>query len=74
MRGTTLLMLAPGAYLVNNAIMYVETEKFLVIPDVHGASDKLRAVLDHYENENPQFVSLGDVLDGGQSHGIACRC
>lgn len=40
-------------------------DKYLVIPDLHGQSDKLYAVINHYRAEAPQLLSLGDVLDGG---------
>lgn len=49
--------------------MLIEHEKTLVIPDLHGRPEVLRAVLNAYPNAD-HYVVAGDFVDGRDTRGV----
>ena len=39
--------------------------KVCVVGDLHGKSDRLKEILEEYENKCDKFVFLGDLVDRG---------
>ncbi len=43
----------------------IETDRFVVMPDLHGRVDKLELAVSKYQSQDVHFVQLGDFIDGG---------